>query len=144
MNFVRILTATVAGTIAFVLLGGLTFGVLLASFMKENMIQYPGMVKEPPDWIPLILFNFIFAWLFAFIFDYWAKIRTFVGGLKGGALIMLPIVVGTDFQYLAFMNVFKNWTPLVVDAIAATILGALVGGIIGLVLGMMNKAPKME
>lgn len=145
MNIVKILAASVAGGIAFTLLGWLIFGMMLANYMKENMIQYAGLAKDPPEWAPLILFNLAFAWLFAFVFDYWAGIKTFVGGLKGGALLMLPLTLGIDLQYMAFMNVFKSWTPLVVDVIAATIMGAIVGGIIGLLLGMIDrKTPALE
>jgi hypothetical protein len=138
---VRVLAATVAGGIAFFILGFLIFGVLLDPYMKANMIQYPGLMKEPtPDWVALVGWNLVSALLYAFIFDYWAGIRTFVGGLKAGAIIMFLTSVGMDLQFLAFMNIWKGGpVPIIVDIIAATVLGALVGGVIGMVLGLMNK-----
>ncbi|HEX8735681.1 MAG TPA: hypothetical protein VF721_10185 [Pyrinomonadaceae bacterium] len=141
---IRVLVATVVGGIVMTLLGWLIFGILLMNFLKPYMIHYNGLEKDPPAWLPLIIFNFAFAWLFAFIFDYWATIRTFTGGLKGGALIMLPMVIGIDFQYMAFMNLYTSYLPVFVDIIAATVLGAIAGGVIGFVLGKMGGNPALE
>jgi hypothetical protein len=141
---IRVLVATLAGGITMFLLGWLIFGILLMDFFKANMINHPGLMKDPPNFLGLIIFNLAFAWLFAFIFDYWANIRTFIGGLKGGALIMLPLTIGINFQYLAFMNIHTGYTPVIVDIIAATILGAIAGGVIGFVLGKMGGNPALE
>jgi len=141
---IRVLAATLAGGLTMTLLGWLIFGILLANYLKEHMIQYAGLVKDPPDWFPLIVFNLAFAWLFAFVFDYWATIRTFIGGLRGGALIMLPLVIGIDFQYLAFTNLYTGYAPVIVDVLATTLLGAIAGGVIGLVLGKMSNSPALE
>lgn len=138
---VRVLAATVAGGIAFFVLGFLIYGLLLDPYMKANMIQYPGLMKEPmPDWAPLVASNLVNALLFAFVFDYWAGIRSFVGGLKGGAILMFLTAVTLDLQFMAFMNMWKGGPlPVIVDIIGATVLGALAGGVIGAVLGLMNK-----
>ena len=141
---IRVLVATLVGGITLFLLGWLIFGILLMDFFKANMHSYAGLMKEPPNFVGLIVFNLAFAWLFAFIFDYWAKIRTFAGGLKGGALIMLPITIAIDFQYLAFMNLHLSYTPIIVDIIASTALGAIVGGVIALVLGKFAPTPALE
>lgn len=137
---VRILAATVVGGIAFFFIGWLIYGVLLAQYMKDSTISYPGLMKEPmPDMVPLILANLVIAGLFAFVFEYWATIRTFVGGMKGGAIMMFLIALYIDLNYMAFMNIMKGFTPLIVDVLAATVIGAIVGGLIGLVLGKMDK-----
>ena len=110
-------------------------------YMHSNMIVYAGLMKEPmPDFVYLVIANLVSAFMFAFVFDQWAGIKTFVGGLKGGAILMFFIAVTLDLQFLAFMNLWKGgFVPIVVDVIAATVLGAIVGGVIGQVLGMMNK-----
>ncbi len=142
---IRVLAATVAGGIVFFFLGWLIFGLLLAEFMKAHTINYPGLLKEPmPDMIALAVANLAWAWLIAFIFDYWAGIKTFVTGLKGGALIMFPLILGINLQYLAFMNLYQGLAPLIVDVIGATVMGAISGGVIGLVLGMVGKKAELE
>src|SRR5687768_4314136 len=133
---IRTLVATLAGAVVLFFGGWLIFGLLLANYMKANTVQYAGLMKEPmPDMIPLALANLALAWLFAFVFDYWAGIRTFVTGLKGGALITLPIMLWIDLQFMAFMNLYTSIVPLIIDIIAATVLGAIAGGVVGLVLG---------
>lgn len=141
--YIRILAATVAGGVAMFVLGFLIYGLALDSYLKANMIHYAGLIKEPmPDMVPLVVANLAWAWLLAFVFDYWAGIRTFVSGLKAGAIIMFPLSLGIDLQFLAFMNLWSGGpVPLIVDVVATTVMGALTGGVIGLVLGLMNKQP---
>ena len=137
----RVLAATVVGGITIFVLGFLIYGMLLDPYMKANMVEYAGLIKDPPGWAALVGANMANALLFAFIFDKWAGIKTFVGGLKGGAIIMFLISVSLDLQFMAFMNLWKGGPlPVVVDIIGATVLGALAGGVIGAVLGMMNKS----
>jgi hypothetical protein len=136
----RVLAATVAGGITYFILGFVIFGVLLdETVMKPNLNTYPGLMKDIPVWAPLILANLILAFLFAYIFDNWASIRTFAGGLKAGAIIAFLQALGFQLMFLAFMNLAKNYIPPVVDIIASTVMGAITGGVVGLVLGMMNK-----
>lgn len=138
---IRVLAATVAGAITMFVLGYLIFGLALAEYMRANTVQYPGLMVEPPRFIPLFLANLVWAWLIAYIFEHWARIRTFASGLIGGSVIMLPIALAVDLQYLAFMNIWTSTLPMFIDVIAVTVMGAIVGGVIGLVLGMMDKQP---
>ena len=137
---IRVLAATVAGGITIFVLGFLIYGLVLDPYMKANMVQYSGLMKDPPGWAALVCANLANALLLAFIFDYWAGIKTFVGGLKGGAIVMFLIAITLDLQFLAFMNLWKgDPLPIVADIAGATVLGALAGGVIGQVLGMMSK-----
>ena len=129
----RVLAATVAGGITYFILGFLIFGLVLEeTVMKPNMNSYPGLMKEMPVWAPLILANLVLAFLLAYIFDNWASIRTFGGGLKAGAIIAFLQALGFQLMFLAFMNLAKNYIPAVADVIASTVMGAITGGVIGL------------
>ncbi len=133
---IRVLMATIAGAITIFILGYLIYGFLLASYMKENMFQYVGLNKEPtPDFVPLILSNAVKAFLLAFVFEYWARIRTFVAGLRGGAIIMFLVALSTDLSFLGYMNLFRGFSPVTVDVLAETVRVALAGGAIAAVLG---------
>lgn len=138
---VRILMATIAGAVTIFILGYLIYGILLDSYMKENMIQYVGLNKQPtPDFVPLIFSNGVKAFLLAFIFEYWAQIRTFVAGLRGGAIVMFLVALSTDLSFLGYMNLFKGFTPVIVDVFAETVRVALAGGVIAAVLGWKRAA----
>lgn len=77
---IRVLAAAVAGAVTIFVCGYLIYGIVLAAYLKENMIQYAGLNKEPvPDFAPLLLSNLVLALLLAFIFESWAKVRTLCG-----------------------------------------------------------------
>lgn len=136
----RVLAAAVAGGAALFLSGFLIYGLVLDPMvMKPNMITYPGLMKEPPDWIPLILANLVNALLLAYVFDKWAAIRTFVTGATAGATLMFLIALAMQLFFAAFMNLSRNFTPAIADIVGSTILGAIGGGVVGAVLGIMNK-----
>ena len=101
----RVLAATVAGGIAFFVLGFVIYGLILDPMvMKPNMKEYAGLVNDPPVWVPLVLGNLVNAFFLAFIFDKWASIRTFVGGLKGGAIVMFLVALTMQLIFSAFIN----------------------------------------
>ncbi len=135
----RVLVATLAGAIVMFLLGYLIFGVLLNSYMTANVMQYAGMMKNPPNFIMLIVANLALAWLLAFVADYWAGIRNFASGLKLGALITFPMIIWSVLRFEAFMDLYIGFVPIIVNVLAATLMGAIAGGVIGLVLGMVDK-----
>ena len=138
---VRLLAASIAGGIAFFILGFVVYGLILDPMvMKPNMISYPGLMNETPIWVPLVLANIVNALLLAYIFDTWAGIRTFMGGLQGGAVVMFLIALAFQLMFAAFMNLSKNFTPAIADILGSTVMGAIGGGVIGQVLGMMNKS----
>jgi hypothetical protein len=137
----RVLAATVAGGVAFFVLGFVIYGLILDPMvMRPNM--NPEMAKfmnEVPHWIPLVLGNLVLALLVAYIFDTWAGIRTFAGGAKGGAIIMFLMAFHIQLMFLAFMRMSDSLTPTIADILGSTVMGAIGGGVIGQVLGMMNK-----
>lgn len=138
--FAKLAAATVAGGIAFFVLGFVIYGLLLDPMvMRPNMIEYAGLMKDPPMWVPLVLANLVSALLLAYIFERWANISTFVGGLKGGAIVWFLISLSFQLMFLAFMNIHKNYTPMIADVVGSIVMGALGGGVIGAVLGMMGK-----
>lgn len=137
----RVLAATVAGGVAFFVLGFIIYGLILDPMvMKPNMSPDAAkLMRETPNFVPLVLSNLVSAFLLAYIFEQWASIRTFVGGMKGGAIVMFLIGLSFQLMFLAFMSMFTGYAPVVADIVGSTIMGAIGGGIIGAVLGMMNK-----
>lgn len=140
----RVIVATVAGGAALFLLGFIVYGLLLEGWMKTQMVQYQGLMNATPNFVTLIIANIVWALLVALIFDRWATISTFVGGLIGGAMITFFMGLYYDMMSVSFMNLYSGFTPVVVDVIAFTVIGALAGGVVGAVLGMMNKGPVTE
>jgi len=49
------------------------------------------------------------------------------------------IALSKDLSFMGYMNLFKGFTPVLVDVFAETVRVSLAGGAIGAVLGMMSK-----
>ena len=137
----RVLAATVAGGVTFFVLGFVIYGLILDPMvMRPNTTpEAMKLMKDPPMWAALVLGNFVAAFILAYVFDKWASIRTFAGGLTGGAILWFLIALYFQLMFAAFMNVATSYVPAVVDVIGSTILGAISGGVVGMVLGKMNK-----
>ena len=137
----RVLAATLAGGVAFFVLGFIIYGLVLDPLVMKPAMnpEAAKLMKDPPSWIPLVLSNFVTAFLFAYIFEKWATIRTFVGGMSAGAVIYFLIALSMQLMFAAFMSISHGPAPAIADVIGSAILGALGGGVIGLVLGAMNK-----
>jgi hypothetical protein len=136
----RVIVAAVAGGAALFLFGFLIFGLLLDPMVfRPNSNVYAGLMKDPPDWLPLILANIVNGFLLAYIFDKMAGIRTAVAGASAGAVLSFLISLGRILFFAAFMNLSKNYMPAIADLLGSIVLGAVSGAVIGWVLGAMSK-----
>ena len=135
----RVLLATIAGAITIFLLGYLIFGILLAPYTTAGEIQYTGLRKVPPDMLLLILKNIVQALLLVYMFEYLAGIRTFLGGVKAGAIIMFLITLSLNLSLLSIMNLHTGFTANILDVVGETVRAAVGGGVIGAVLGFRHK-----
>ncbi len=142
----RVLAATVAGGIAFFIAGGVVYGLILDPMvMKPNMNpEAVKLMNDPPVWIPLVLSNFVSAFLLAYIFDKWAGIKTFMSGLQGGVVVWFLMALAFQLMFLAFMKLSNNYIPAIADIGGSIVMGAIGGGVIGQVLGMMSRNSSSE
>jgi hypothetical protein len=136
---IRVLLATVVGAITVFVLGYLIFGILTYSYVNEVAIQYAGLYKKPPDFTLLFLKNIVQAFLLVFIFEYLGGIRTFLGGLKNGAIIMFLVTLSVNLSLMSIMNLNTGVRAEILDVLGETVRFAIGGGVIGAVLGLMNK-----
>ena len=135
----RVIAASVAGAVVIFLLGYAIWGVLFVSLMKDGVIQHVGLTRETPNFVALFSSNLVLALLVAFIFEYWSKTRTFLAGLRNGAIIMFLISLSEDLSFMGYMHLYEGFMPVVVDVLAETLRVSLAGGAIGAVLGWMTK-----
>jgi hypothetical protein len=131
---VRTIIAALAGGVTMFLLGFVFFGLLFAEYFRANMVQYPGLDKDPPVFWAIFVFNLAWAAIIAFVLDYagrggWAE------GAKVGAIIMALIAIAAHFDFFAFLNIHKTVAPILVHVLVVTFIGGLTGAVIGLVKG---------
>ena len=136
---IRVLLATVVGAVTILLFGYLFFGILLVPYTTAGEIPYAGLRKAPPDMLLLLLKNIVRAFLLVYIFEYLAGIRTFLGGVKAGAVIMFLITLSLNLSLLSIMNLHTGYTPNILDLAGETVRAALGGGVIGAISGYRQK-----
>ena len=136
----RVLFAALAGAVTNFLLGWVIYGMMLMDYMKANSIQYPGLMKEPPNLLLIFLSGLFWAWAYAYIFDRWAGIKDFKSGMMAGIMITIPFCLSVDLQMSALMNQYTSYMPMIADVLASTVMGSIMGGVVGLILGMGNKS----
>lgn len=87
----------------------------------------------------LILKNIVQAFLLVYIFEYLAGIKTFLRGMKVGAIVMFLITLSLNLSLLSILNLHKGLTANILDVVGETVRAAIGGGVIGAVLGYMVK-----
>lgn len=132
MDTKNFLLASLAGGIVFFVSGFLFYGVLLSDFMMMGSAE--GVMKETPDFVPLILSQLIFGAFLTMVLRRWPGAATLAQGAKTGASLGVMLGLGFSLVQYATMNVM-NVALIPVEAVVGAIRGALAGGAIGVVLG---------
>lgn len=135
----QILKGTVFGGIANFFLGWLIYGMLLMDFMKSNSNQCASRPEMEMIWWAMILSCLVYA-LFLTLFLKGSGSSTWLDGLKTGALFGCLFAVTVDLSFYSMTTMFNSFTPILVDAIASTVMAAIVGTVIVLLWGK----PKTE
>ncbi len=135
MNTKSIIAGVLAGVTMF-FLGWLIYGILFA----DTMASYAGSAKDAMR--PMAEINFPFlavanlvgGLFLAYVFSNWAKIFTFSGGVKAGAIIALFTVISFDFGMYATTNLMML-PGIGLDIVLNTVISAVAGGVAGWWLG---------
>ena len=131
MDTKKFLMAAFAGGVTLFVLGGLIYGMALKDFANANTAM---TMPDQPVWWSMILSQLAMGGFVAYIYGNWAKISTFAGGARAGAVIGAFISVGTGFD-LASLGMMTE-TFAAVDVFLWAVRFAVAGGVVGHVLGM--------
>ncbi len=138
MNTNKLLVGALLGGVAFFLSGWVLYEMVFKSILASMMTTIEGVNKSAPDMVAMIVGNLVFGLLFAYIFEKWAGIRTFMGGLVAGATIGFLIAFGYDSIMHGLTNLM-SWGGVVLDSVIYAVMGGLAGGLIGWWLGYNRK-----
>lgn len=140
MNYAKLLLGSIVGAIVSFLAGWLFYGILFKDMMTKAMTPQANAVNKPePNLIGIFISGFIYAFLLAYIFEKWAKIRTVMGGVTAGALIGFLFSASMDISFWSMLNMYADMTFMFVDIAMGTVMAAITGGAIGLVLGFKRQ-----
>jgi hypothetical protein len=143
MDAKKLVTGTVAGTVAQAIFGYLIFDLLLGSFYAANMTQSADLMREASLLWPMILGNIALALLVTL-----AVLQTGSGsllaGFKIGAIVGFLVWFGVHFNMYAMLQL-GNLSVIIVDSLAEAVRTGITGAIIALVLARFSaEEPKEE
>jgi hypothetical protein len=130
----KLLRGTVFGGIVYFLLGWLFYGILLMDFFSANMNQCASKPAGDMTWWAMIVSNLVTALLLTLILK-WSGARSYVDGLKTGALFGILLTLSFDLSSWSMTTVYKNFGPLLADVAVSTMIIAVVGMMIVLLWG---------
>ena len=138
MNTKTLLAALVGAVVAF-LCGFLIYGMLLETFMKENMNQCASLPMKEMNMVLMILANLVSGLVMALILS-WAGVTTLMGGLTKGAIIGFMYSLCWGLMMLSMTTMYNNTTAFVVDVLVGMVMSGLIGGAVGWMLGRGKTA----
>ena len=130
----KTLRGTVFGGIAFFLLGWLVYGILLMDFM----IDHTNSVANRADEDMVLWAMFVSSLLLGLLLTLFLKrsgAKTWMDGLKTGALFGLILGLSMDLSFYAMTTMYNTLWVAIADALIYTIIIALVGLVIPLTWG---------
>ena len=96
----RVLIATVAGGLAFFLLGGLIYEVILGGFYEANLGSATGVLRELPIWWALVVSQLGLGAVVTYVFLH-ADVATASDGIRTGAIFGLLFGIAMAFDLYA-------------------------------------------
>lgn len=134
--------AILASTVTGFLLGWLIWGILLADFYKTNMVQYNGLMKEPPIWV-YFLTNLIVATMFWYVLHHLAGIRSVIKGAAVAVTLTFLATLPIEIMFLAGMNLYSG-VAIAADLMANALLGGIMGAVVVAVMSAGNQGAHAE
>lgn len=129
MNTKKIVVGSLAGGLAYFLLGWVVYGILMKDYCATNMNQ-TGMRKEEEMILWAIgVSNIAFAMLLALIFS-WSNTSSILNATKMAAIIGLLVSISIDLSFYAMTTMYQSRSIIIVDVIVNTTLTAIVGAIV--------------
>lgn len=138
MNTGKFIKGTIAGGIAFFLIGWVVYGVLLADFMESN---YNNCMSRPMEGMimwAMVIGNLAYGAFFALIFD-WAGVRTIIDGVKKGAILSFILSLSMAMYYYSMSTMYENMNSMVVEILVGTVVAAIAGAVVAWAMNMGNK-----
>lgn len=138
---VKILLATLVGTVVYFLFGWLVFEGILGKYMSANTTQIAGFKKMEMEssMLMLLVSCAAYALLLAILMGQWAQVGTFREGMKIGAVTGVLVATMTNSYWYSTSHFFNGFQPMLADIAAAGLTVGVMGGAMGWFLGYWDK-----
>lgn len=136
MDIKKLLVGGITGGILFFLLGWLTYGNLLANFMKNNPGTVVGVERTEMGYGYLVIGNLLAGLLLTYIFIR-ANVKAVSDGLVTAAIV--GFLISSSFDSVMYATTFiASKKMIMADVMAYTVMWAIAGAVIAFVLSKFN------
>jgi hypothetical protein len=137
----KILLASLAGTVVYFLVGWLVFEALLGKYMTANTLQITGFKKteQESSMLMLLVSCAAYALLLAIILGQWAQVYNFKDGAMMGATVGILVAIMANSYWYSTTHLYNGLAPLLADVAAAGLTVGIMGGTIAWILGLLSK-----
>ena len=135
MNTSKLLKGTIAGGVAFFLLGWVLYGMALDTWYAEHMNGCAQRADDAMVWWALIAGNLVYGLFYSLIWD-WAGVNGASAGLNKGAMVGLIMGLSWALMQYSMTTMYGDMTAMAVDVLAGTVMSAIGGAVIGWAMNM--------
>ena len=126
--------AALAGGMTLFIVGFLLWGMALSGFFEAHLGSATGVVKEPMDFLHLVLGQIVWGLFITVVMAKWAGVSGFGPGVKIGAIMGFLMSFSVGLTQFSMANLV-DLTAVLTDPFVAAVWSGLGGGVVGLVLG---------
>ncbi len=130
----KIIRGTLFGGIAYFLLGGLVWGILLMDFYTANYSQVMNRPETDTIWWAMIVSNLATALLLTLILK-WSGAKSIMDGLRTGAIVGFLFSLSIGLSFYSLTTMYNNLSGIVVDLVVNSSVMAVIGLVIVLTWG---------
>lgn len=136
----KTIVAGILGGITHFVLGFLLYGLLLSSYLSENMIAGFGRSEDEMLFVHLVIAHILSGFFLAWIFSKMPGANSFSGGLKYGGIIGFFMGITVGLELYAVSNIYSSINVMLVDLAAVIVLMAVSGAVVAWWLGRASKS----
>lgn len=132
MDWTKYLLASLIGGVVYFFLGWLIFGMVLFNLtaLPEDISSVVQLPMEEFKMSFMIISCLLWGALLSLILMKWAKVSTFLGGLKVGVIVGVMITLMVGFS-MASMYRLQSVNQILINAVGDAVCSGLTGGAIG-------------
>lgn len=136
----KTIVAGILGGITHFVLGFLLYGLLLSSYLSENMIAGFGRSEDEMLFVHLVIAHILSGFFLAWIFSKTPGTNSFGAGLKYGGIIGFFMGITVGLELYAVSNIYSSINVMLVDLAAVIVLMAVSGAVVAWWLGRASKS----
>ena len=128
MNAKTLVNGLLAGVLTF-LLGWLIFGLLFMDYYSQHMMQYAGLMKNPPEFVYIFIGTLAYGILLSYVFTM-GNVASASKGAMAGLVIGILAQINFDTIIFAEFNLMGRGLmalDICLNAIVSSVVGAFLG-----------------